>query len=98
MPMVFQRRLRTACNLLKPGFSALVDYTKMELLGLTDAVQHVQKIFITSGIGKLAMVWERETFAKLTVDSLAQKTDSDAYKANRKSFFNRSEAEEWLNS
>jgi hypothetical protein len=89
---------QTACNLLKPGFTALIDYTKLELLGLLDVVQEVQKIFISSGIGKLAMIWDRDSFAKFTIDSLAQKTESDAYKANRKSFFDKSEAEKWLNS
>ncbi len=89
---------KTACETLKPGFFAIVDFTEMTMLGLPDIVQKLQETVLAAGLGKLASVWSRETFAKMVVDSSAQKVAGGGYEEKRKAFHSRAEAEAWLES
>ncbi|MGO9116503.1 MAG: hypothetical protein ACLQPD_02715 [Desulfomonilaceae bacterium] len=82
--------------ILKPGFTALGDFTEMNLLGLPDIVQQLQATFLNAGVRKAASVWSHESFAKVLVDSSAQKVKSGEYSDRRKVFKNRVEAEAWL--
>ena len=87
--------VRTAIGLLKPGFTALGDFTEMNLLGLPDVVQETQMTIFNAGVRKAASVWSRESFAKTIVDSSARKA-KDGYSDRRKVFSSRPEAEAWL--
>ena len=89
---------KTACEALKPGFTAVVDFTGMKMLGVPDIVQKLQETVMAAGLGKLASVWDRETFAKLVVDSTAQKVAGGTYQEKRKAFHTRAEAEAWLDA
>jgi hypothetical protein len=87
---------KTACGVLKPGFTALVDFTEIKMLGVPDIVRELQETVMAAGLRKLASVWDRETFAKLVVDSSAQKVAGGAYDTKRMVFHSRAEAEPWL--
>ncbi len=89
--------VKAGCALMKPGFTGLADFTEMKLLGLPDIVQKVQMILLNAGLRKLASVWDHESFAKIVVDSSAQKVKSGEYSEKRKVFKSRAEAEAWLN-
>jgi hypothetical protein len=88
--------VQTAIDLLKPGFTAVGDFTELKLLGLPDISQEVQMTLFNGGLRKVASVWSREGFAKIVVDSSAGKVDSGHYSEKRKVFTNRVEAEVWL--
>lgn len=92
-PMV--SHVRDACTVLNPGFTVLADFLEVKLLGLPDITQRVQTALLNGGVGKVATVWNKESFSKLVVDSSADKI-GDAYAAKRKAFANRAEAESWL--
>jgi hypothetical protein len=85
-----------ACDLMKPGFTLLADFSEMKMLGLPDVVQQVQSRLLNAGIRKVASVWSEESFAKFIVDSSAQKLKSGEYSERRKVFKDRIEAEAWL--
>jgi hypothetical protein len=88
--------VKVACAAVKPQFTTLADFTEMKLLGLPDVVQQLQMTLLNAGLRKLASVWDHETFAKMVVDSAAQKVKSGEYSERRKVFKNRIEAEAWL--
>ncbi len=85
-----------ACATMKPQFTTLADFTEMKLLGLPDVTQQLQMTLLNAGLRRLASVWGQETFAKLVVESSAQKVKSGEYSERRKVFKNRIEAEAWL--
>lgn len=87
---------KAACDALKPGFTMLADFTGLNLLALPDFAQKVQATLMDAGVKKIASVWNRDTFAKLIVDSSAQKVAGGAYDAKRRVFHSMAEAEAWL--
>jgi hypothetical protein len=91
-----QEAVSAACAIVKPQFTTLADFTEMKLLGLPDIVQQLQMTLLNAGLRKLASVWDHETFAKIVVDSAAQKVKSGEYSERRKVFKNKIEAEAWL--
>ena len=93
----FVDAVKAACALMKPGFTSLADFTEMKLLGLPDIVQQAQLTLLNAGLQKLASLWDHETFAKMVVDSSAEKVKSGEYSEKRKVFTDRVEAEAWLN-
>jgi hypothetical protein len=89
---------RKACDALLAGFTGIADFTEMTLLGLPDTAQEVQRILMSSGISKMASVWGRETFGKMVVDSTALQVAHGAYEQKRRVFYDRTEAEIWLDA
>jgi len=87
--------IQAAIALMKPGFTALGDFTEMNLLGLPDIVQQLQMTLLNAGVRKAASVWSHESFAKVIVDSSAKKVSGE-YSDKRKVFKSRVEAEAWL--
>jgi hypothetical protein len=87
--------LKKAVQLARPAFTGLADFSDMKLLGLPDVAQDTQATLVAGGIKKVASVWNRESFAKFIVDSTAAKV-GDKYSEKRKIFFDRAEAEAWL--
>ncbi len=87
--------VKKACALMKSNFTCLADFCDMKLLGVPDTVKEVQTILSSAGLGKIASVWNEESFAKFIVDSSAQKM-GEQYDQKRKIFNNRIEAESWL--
>ena len=88
--------IQTAIGLLKPGFTAVGDFTELKLLGLPDVSQQVQTTLLNGGLRKVASVWSHEGFSKIVVDSSAGKIKSGQYSEKRKVFTDRAEAEAWL--
>ncbi len=88
--------IQTAIKLLKPGFTAVGDFTEMNLLGLPDVSQDVQMTLLNGGLRKVASVWSHEGFSKIVVDSSAGKVKSGQYSDKRKVFKDKIEAEAWL--
>jgi len=84
--------LDAAARLCKRGFTVLVDWTQSSAILLTDHVAEAQKLLMQAGMRKAARLFERETFLKLQMDNVSGKTGFPV-----KSFFDRSEAEAWLN-
>jgi hypothetical protein len=87
--------IQAAIALMKPGFTALGDFTEINLLGLPDIVQQLQATILNAGVRIAASVWSHESFAKIIVDSSAQKVSGE-YSERRKVFKNRVEAQAWL--
>ncbi len=71
--------IQTGIDLLKPGFTAVGDFTELNLLGLPDISQEVQTTLFNGGLRKVASVWSREGFAKIVVNSSAGKVKSGQY-------------------
>lgn len=90
--------VKAGCKALKPGFTAVADFLEMTLLGLPDVVRDVQEALVAAGLGKLASIWHKETFAKMVVDDLAQKAARGALSERRRVFHTRPEAEAWLDA
>jgi len=88
--------IQVAISLMRPGFTALGDFTEMKLMGLPDVALQLQTSLSNAGVRKAASVWSHESFAKMLVDSSAQKVKGGEYVAKRKVFNNRAEAEAWL--
>jgi hypothetical protein len=86
--------LNAAIGVTKPGFTALADFSAVNLLGLPDAAKQTQTTLASANVKKVASVWQRESFAKYVIDSTAHKVDT--YQEKRKVFFSRAEAEKWL--
>ena len=87
---------KTAFTMLKPGFTSLTDFMEVTLLGLPDVMQSAQRLLASSGLSKSATVWTNEGFAKIIVDSGAQKVSEGSFATKRRSFRSRVEAEAWL--
>ena len=87
--------LQASIALMKPGFTALGDFTEMNLMGLPDVARELQTTLLNAGVKKAASVWSHESFAKIIVDSSAQKVSGE-YSERRKVFKNRVEAQAWL--
>jgi len=58
---------------------------------LTEHIAEAQKLIIKAGLRKAARVYSRESFAKLQMDKLSEKTGFPA-----RSFFDQKAAEAWL--
>ncbi len=80
-----------ALKLLSPGFTELIDWTQMVGTSLTDFFAESQKLTIKAGLRKAARLYSRESFAKVQMDQVSEKTGFPA-----KSFFDRKAAETWL--
>jgi hypothetical protein len=89
--------VEAACALMKPGFTSLADFTEMKLLGLPDVARETQVTISHAGVRKVASIWNHESFAKIVVDSSAEKVMSGEYSEKRKVFTDRAEGEAWLN-
>lgn len=87
---------KASSALMKPGFTALADFREVKLLGLPDIAQKVQMTLLEAGLLKVASVWNHESFAKIIIDSSAQKVGSGMYSEKRKVFKDKVEAEAWL--
>lgn len=87
---------RSACDVLIAGFTVLADFTQSNLLGLPDLAQEVQYSLMNSGVSKVASVWTKESSGKLIVDFAANEVAQGLYGQRRKVFFDRAEAEAWL--
>lgn len=80
-----------AVKLCAPGFTTLIDWTSVKATGLPDFIADAQEVMMKAGLRKAARVYDRETFLKFQLDRLTEKT-----KFPVRSFFDRSEAEAWL--
>ncbi|MBI5250332.1 MAG: hypothetical protein HY912_12630 [Desulfomonile tiedjei] len=87
---------KTACGLMKSGFTVLVDFTGIKLFGVPDVLQKVQATVLDAGFRKIASVWTEDNFAKFVVDSSAHKLKDRGYEDRRGVFKDRAEAEAWL--
>ena len=83
--------LASAAKLCTPGFTALIDWTQSTGILLIDRVAEAQKLLMKAGMRKAARLFERETFLKYQMDEVSDKTGFPV-----KSFFDRREAEAWL--
>ncbi len=88
---------KKACAMLKPGFSALSDFSEAGALSLPDFAKQTQTALLEAGIGKMASVWKDESFAKVVIDSSAQKVGEGGYAERRRVFRDMASAEAWLN-
>ncbi|MDQ7782037.1 MAG: hypothetical protein RDU20_04110 [Desulfomonilaceae bacterium] len=80
-----------AVRLCSPGFTELIDWTGSKAILLTDYIAKAQEIAVKGGLRKAARVYDEESFAKHQMDTLTKET-----KFPVRSFFNRQEAEAWL--
>ncbi len=87
---------KASSALMEPGFTALADFREVNLLGLPDIAQKVQMTLLEAGLRRVASVWSHESFAKIIIDSSAQKAGSGMYSEKRKVFKDEVEAEAWL--
>ena len=78
-------------KLLSPGFTELIDWTEMIGTSLTDFFIDSQKLTIKAGLRKAARLYTRESFAKLQMDKISEKTGFPV-----RSFFDLKAAEAWL--
>ncbi len=85
--------VEAAVKLCSPGFTELIDWTGASSVLLTDYIAGAQKIAQDGGLRKAARIFDRDTFIKLQMDTLTQKTGFPV-----KTFFERSEAESWLDA
>jgi hypothetical protein len=77
--------------LCSPGFTELIDWTHAGGIWLTDHIAEAQKLAMKSGLRKAARLFSRESFAKLQMDKLSEKTGFPV-----QSFFDQKAAEAWL--
>ncbi len=87
--------VRDACRMIKPGFTCLADFKKVQLFALPDIAAAVQKILLEEDVRKVASVWGQQLLAKLSLDKAAD-SSGDAYVDRRKVFTDRAEGEAWL--
>jgi hypothetical protein len=85
--------LESAIKLCKRGFTELIDWRELSGILLTDYIGKAQKMAIDAGLLKAARVYDRETFLKLQMDTLTERTGFPV-----KSFFNMKDAEAWLDA
>jgi hypothetical protein len=78
---------------LSPGFTELIDWTEVGAITLTDYIAGAQDLAMKAGLRKAARLYTEERFLKTQMDVLSQKTGFPV-----KSFFDRAEAEAWLDS
>lgn len=83
--------LAAAIKLCRPGFTELIDWRQSTAILLTDKIAEAQKMAMQAGLRRAARVYDRDTFLKLQMDSLTEKTGFPV-----KSFFDLKEAEAWL--
>ena len=83
--------VREAFRYVKPGFTELIDWTQVGSILLTDYIAGAQKLAMEAGLRKAARVYSTETFLKIQMDSLSEKTRFPV-----RSFSDKSQAEEWL--
>jgi len=76
---------------LTPGYTALIDFRKMEAILLTDFMEKVQIDSIQTGIRKAARIYDRPTFIQIQADHIGKKTG-----LNARAFESIAEAEAWL--
>ena len=89
----WEEDVAAAFRLCSPGFTELIDWINVQGILLTDCIEKAQKLALSAGIRKAARVFSKETFAKMQMDSLTKKTSFPV-----KTFYDRNEAEVWLNS
>ena len=85
--------LESAVKLCKRGFTELIDWGQVSGIFLTDYIAKAQNIAMDAGLHKAARVYEKETFLKLQMDTLTERT-----KFPVKSCFDMKEAEAWLDA
>ncbi|MBI5571421.1 MAG: hypothetical protein HY914_15870 [Desulfomonile tiedjei] len=85
--------LAAAAKLCTPGFTALIDWTQSTGILLTDRVAEAQQLLMKAGLRKAARLFDRETFLKYQMDQVSQQTGFPV-----ESFFDRREAEAWLDT
>lgn len=79
------------CSALRPGFTILCDFTRIQVTALPDIFQRASKILVAAGMKKFAALHERQTFMQAQM-SHASKGQGFPGRV----FYNREEAEAWL--
>jgi hypothetical protein len=82
---------REAFRYVRPGFTELIDWTEVSSILLTDYIAGAQKLAMEGGLRRAARVYSSESFLKVQMDSLSEKTQFPV-----RSFSDQAEAEKWL--
>lgn len=83
--------VKKALQLVRPGFTELVDWTAVGAIALTDYIAAAQDLAMKAGLRKAARVYTSERFLKIQMDNLTEKT-----KFPVQSFFSHEDANAWL--
>jgi hypothetical protein len=83
--------LEKAIGQLKPGFTELIDWTVMRAITMTDAIVDHHKLAMKAGIKKAARIIDSDHFVVHQLEMVTQDTGFPI-----KVFYNRPEAETWL--
>jgi hypothetical protein len=83
--------LQVMCDSVRPGFSFLCDFRKMQATKAPDLFVAAQNMLIKAGVGKIAAVYDRKTFAKFQMATISKKLGLSV-----KVFFDIEEARAWL--
>ena len=79
------------CSTLRPGFSILCDFTRIQATALPDIFQRASKILVAAGMKKFAALHERQTFLQTQMARVSRGIDFPG-----RVFYSRDEAEAWL--
>jgi hypothetical protein len=85
------RDIGAAIELCRPGFTVLIDWTQSSAILLMDRIGEAQKLLMQGGMRRAARLYERETFLKLQMDRVSEKTGFPV-----RTFYNLKDAETWL--
>ena len=80
------------CRSLDPGYTLLVDFSRMSATGQADLFDKMHELMMSSGVGRVAVVHSGPTFLKAQLSTISKK-----WRLPVRSFSNRAEAEGWLN-
>ena len=83
--------IEKAIGYCSPGFTEYIDWTTMTAITLTDAIAEHHKIAMKAGISRAARVFDQSHFVALQLERVARESGFPI-----KVFYNRSEAEAWL--
>ena len=90
VPEVLQD-IEKLCNTLRPGFTVLCDFTRIQATALPDIFRKASEMVVGAGVKKFAALHERQTFMQAQM-SHASKGQGFPGRV----FYNREEAEAWL--
>ena len=83
--------LEKATGQLKPGFTELIDWTGMTLISMTDAIVDHHELAMKAGIKKAARLFDQDHFVTFQLAWVSKETGFPI-----KVFYDRAEAESWL--